>query len=188
MILCDFFSCLWRCLQHPRGATLGQNHTFHGPSSLDMPTSRDGGGVLVAGSLGAAQDRMDRLLNRFRLAGAQNTGNGGLDKEEPDSRGVQQEDSEWARWHGKAQTPGQSWGTQSSRASVERHNSKAQTSNYYLIKYTLMWNSIEDRRTSCRDKYGFKIPVQSLTSCVTLEKLLTISESISSSVGTISLL
>lgn len=62
-----------------------------------MPTSRDGGGVLVAGSLGAARDRMDRLLNRFRLAGAQNTGNGGLDKEEPDSRGVQQEDSEWAR-------------------------------------------------------------------------------------------
>ena len=49
-----------------------------------------------------------------------------------------------------------------------------------------MQNSVEERRTGYRDKYGFKI--RSLTSCVTLEKLLSISESTFSSVETTGLL
>lgn len=51
-----------------------------------------------------------------------------------------------------------------------------------------MQYSVEDQRVVCRDKHGFKIPVQSPTSCVTLEKLLNISESAFSSEGTIGLL
>lgn len=51
-----------------------------------------------------------------------------------------------------------------------------------------MQNSAEDKRTGCTDKYGFKIPVQPLTSYVTLGTLLNISESISSSAGTTDLL
>lgn len=51
-----------------------------------------------------------------------------------------------------------------------------------------MQYSVEDQRVVCRDKHGFKIPVQSPTSCVTLEKLLNISESAFSSEGTIALL
>lgn len=51
-----------------------------------------------------------------------------------------------------------------------------------------MQNSVEDQRVGCTDKHGFKIPVQAPTSCVTLEKLLNISESVFSSEGTIGLL
>ena len=51
-----------------------------------------------------------------------------------------------------------------------------------------MQNSITDKKIGCRDKHGFKIPVQPPTSCVTLEKLLNISESVLSSEGTIGLL
>ena len=51
-----------------------------------------------------------------------------------------------------------------------------------------MQNNVEDRRIGCRDKYGFKISLWSLTSCVTLGKLLNISESTFSSVETIGLL
>ena len=47
-----------------------------------------------------------------------------------------------------------------------------------------MQNSVANKRTGCRDKCGFKIPVQFLTSCVTLEKLLSISECTSSSART----
>ena len=49
-----------------------------------------------------------------------------------------------------------------------------------------MQNSVEERRTSYRDKHRFKI--RSLTSCVTLGKLLSIAESTFSSVETIGLL
>lgn len=49
-----------------------------------------------------------------------------------------------------------------------------------------MQNSVEERRTSYRDKHGFKL--QSLTSCVTVGKLLSLAESTFSSVETIGLL
>lgn len=51
-----------------------------------------------------------------------------------------------------------------------------------------MENSVEDKRTGCTDKHGFKIPPQPLISYVTLAMLLNISDSISSSSRTIDLL
>ena len=74
----------------------------------------------------------------------------------------------------------------SRRSSRPRDRTQVCAQYFKIYNTTSMQNSVEERRTSYRDKHGFKI--RSLTSCVTLGKLLSIAESTFSSVETIGLL